>query len=139
MMSSKIVKIYYLTEYRFGRTMLIWPKLRYRAISANAVSTLGFHAKGMMRNPKFAQSASRLIGTLRASLRAKRQSARNRRRPEVATPSRLTAKKLLCQNDARLVKASRAVTFTINNVRVSRGCCLTDNPNHPLLLGRGAH
>jgi hypothetical protein len=73
MMSSKIVKIYYLTEYRFGRTMLIWPKLRYRAISANAVSTLGFHAKGMMRNPKFAQSASRLIGTLRART-AKRQN-----------------------------------------------------------------
>jgi hypothetical protein len=83
MMSSKIVEIYYLTEYRFGRTMLIWPKLRFKATDVNAVSTLGFPAKGMMRNPKFAQSVNRLIGTLRASQMEKRQSGRNRKRPEV--------------------------------------------------------
>jgi hypothetical protein len=73
-MSSKIVEIYYLTEYRFGRTMLIWPKLRFKATDVNAVSTLGFPAKGMMRNPKFARAANRLTGILPASRTAKRQS-----------------------------------------------------------------
>jgi hypothetical protein len=74
MMSSKIFQVYYLTEYHFGRTILIWPKLRYMATSENAVSTHGFHAKEMMRNPRFAQSANRLIGIRRASRTAKRQS-----------------------------------------------------------------
>jgi hypothetical protein len=74
MMSSKISQVYYLMEYSFGRTIQIWPKLRYRAISANAVSTPGFHAKEMMRNPRFAQSANRLTGIRRASRIAKRQS-----------------------------------------------------------------
>src|SRR6476646_11325039 len=78
MMSSKIFQVYYLTEYSFGRTILIWPKLRYRAISANAVSTLGFHDREMTKNPKYAQSANRRIGTLRASQTAKRQSAGKR-------------------------------------------------------------
>lgn len=73
-MSSKIFQVYYLTEYSFGRTILIWPKLRYRATSANAVSTLGFHGKGMTKNPKSVQSANRLTGILPASLTAKRQS-----------------------------------------------------------------
>jgi hypothetical protein len=77
MMSSKIFQVYYLTEYSFGRTILIWPKSRFKAINANAVSTHGFHAKEMMRNPRFAQSANRRIGTLRASQTAKRQSADN--------------------------------------------------------------
>lgn len=74
MMSSKIFQVYYLTEYSFGRTMLIWPKLRYRAISANAVSTLGFRDREMTKNPKCARSANRLIGIRPASRTAKRQS-----------------------------------------------------------------
>jgi hypothetical protein len=73
MMSSKIPQIYYLTEYTLGHIIKAWPRSRYRATSANAVSTLGFPAKGMMRNPKFAQSVNRLIGTLPART-AKRQS-----------------------------------------------------------------
>jgi hypothetical protein len=80
MMSSEISQVYYLTEYSFGRTILIWPKLCYRATSANAVSMFGFPAKGMMRNPKFAQSANRLIGIRPASRIAKRQ------RNKTATP-----------------------------------------------------
>jgi hypothetical protein len=73
-MSSKISQVYYLTEYIFGRTMLIWPKLRYRATSANGANTHGFRAKGMMRNPRCARAANRRIGTLPASRIAKRQS-----------------------------------------------------------------
>ena len=68
MMSSKIFQVYYLTEYRFGRTILIWPKSRFKATDANAVSTHGFHAKEMMRNPRFAQSANRRIGIDRAKV-----------------------------------------------------------------------
>jgi hypothetical protein len=107
MMSSKIVEIYYLTEYRFGRTIQAWLKLRFRAISANAVSTLGFHAKGMMRNPKFAQSASRLIGTLPAGQPARRQSGTNRKRPEVATPSRIKEKTTVSERCAACFHRSR--------------------------------
>jgi hypothetical protein len=73
-MSSKIVEIYYLTEYRFGRTIQAWPKLRYRATSANAANTHGFHGKGMTRNPRCARVVNRLTGTPRASRIAKRQS-----------------------------------------------------------------
>lgn len=73
-MSSKISHVYYLTEYSFGRTILIWPKLHLTATSANAVNMSGFPAKGMMRNPKCVQSANRLIGIRRASRIAKRQS-----------------------------------------------------------------
>jgi hypothetical protein len=74
MMPSKIFKVYYLTEYSFGRTIQAWPKLRYRASSANAASTHGFPAKGMTRNQRCAQSASRLTGIRRASRTVKRQS-----------------------------------------------------------------
>lgn len=73
-MSSKIVKICYLTEYTLGRIIKAWPRSRYRATSANAVSTLGFRDKGMTKNPRCAQSANRLIGIRPASRIAKRQS-----------------------------------------------------------------
>jgi hypothetical protein len=66
MMSSKIPQIYYLTEYTLGRIIKAWPRSRYRATNANGANTLGFHGKGMTKNPKFAQSASRLIGILPA-------------------------------------------------------------------------
>jgi hypothetical protein len=72
-MSSKILQIYYLTEYTLGRIIKAWPRSRYRATNANAVSTLGFHDREMTKNPRFAQSASRPIGTLPARA-AKRQS-----------------------------------------------------------------
>lgn len=74
MMSSKISQVFYLTEYSFGRTMSTWPKLRFKATSANAVSTHGFRDREMTKNPRCAQSASRLTGIRRASRKAKRQS-----------------------------------------------------------------
>ena len=73
-MSSKILEVYYLTEYSFGRTIQAWPKLRYRATSANDANTLGFRDREMTKNPKCAQSVSRLTGIRRASRIAKRQS-----------------------------------------------------------------
>jgi hypothetical protein len=73
-MSSKIPPIYYLTEYTLGRIIKAWPRSHFRAINANGANTLGFHAKGMMRNPKFARAANRLTGILPASRTAKRQS-----------------------------------------------------------------
>ena len=138
-MSSKISQVYYLTEYSFGRTIQAWPKLRYRATSANAVSTLGFRDREMTKNPRFAQSANRRIGILPASQTAKRQSERNRKRPEAVTPSRLKERKLLCQNNARLTFTSRTFTLPVNNMGIGCGCCLGGNPNHRLLLSRGIH
>jgi hypothetical protein len=73
-MSSKISQVYYLTEYIFGRTIQAWPKSRFKASSANAVSTLGFHAKEMMRNPRCVHAVSRLTGIRHASRTTKRQS-----------------------------------------------------------------
>jgi hypothetical protein len=73
MMSSKIFQVYYLAEYSFGRTILIWPKLRCRATSANAANTHGFHGKGMTKNPRCVRVVNRLTGILPART-AKRQS-----------------------------------------------------------------
>jgi hypothetical protein len=72
-MSSKIPQIYYLTEYSFGHTILIWPKLRYRATNANGANTHGFPGKGMTKNPKYVRAVNRRIGTVPART-AKRQS-----------------------------------------------------------------
>jgi hypothetical protein len=72
-MSSKIPQIYYLTEYSFGHTILIWPKLRYRATNANVANTHGFPGKGMTKNPKYVRAVNRRIGTVPART-AKRQS-----------------------------------------------------------------
>jgi len=72
-MSSKIPQIYYLTEYTLVRIIKAWPRSRYRATSANAVSILGFRDREMTKNPKCVRSANRRIGTLPART-AKRQS-----------------------------------------------------------------
>jgi hypothetical protein len=135
MMSSKISTVYYLTAYSFGRTIQVWPKSRFKATSANGANTHGFQGKGMTKNPRCVHAVNRLIGTPRASQIAKRQSGRNRKRPEAYTSSRL-ANKLLRQNYARLAFTGRALTFSINKMRISRGCCVGGNPNHRLLLSR---
>lgn len=74
MMSSKLFQVYYLTEYSFGRTIQAWPKSRFKATSANGANTLGFHGKGMTKNPRCVRVANRLTGIHPASRTAKRQS-----------------------------------------------------------------
>jgi hypothetical protein len=74
MMSSKIFQVYYLTEYSFGRTIQAWPKLRYRATSANGANTLGFHGREMKMNQRCVRSVSRLIGIRPESRTEKRQN-----------------------------------------------------------------
>jgi hypothetical protein len=73
-MSSKIFRVYYLTEYSFGRTILIWPRSRYRATSANGANTLGFHGREMKMNQRCVRSVSRLIGIRPESRTEKRQN-----------------------------------------------------------------
>ena len=73
-MSSKILTVFYLTEYSFGRTILIWPKSRFKATSANGANTLGFRDREMTKNPKSVRAVNRLTGIRRASRTAKRRS-----------------------------------------------------------------
>jgi hypothetical protein len=88
MMSSKIVKIYTLTEYRIARMIaVLWPRLHCRATSANAANTSGFRVKTPKANQRSVQSASRLTGISR-----EKQTEKNQSEGSFSKPTRLKSK-----------------------------------------------